>query len=149
MSDFDLFWSHYPYKKGKIYAEKCFERAKKKGMPPVDTLIDAIHNQIKEKSYLKSQNKFCPEWKNPSTWLNQGCWQDECVLPDRAKPRQKTYTIDTIHRAYNILKNLGEDKFNSYCDQVGLSDQDREAILNKHKGLFDVSKLTSGIGGAG
>jgi len=23
---------------------------------------------------------FCPEWKHPSTWLNQKCWEDEVNL---------------------------------------------------------------------
>lgn len=146
MTDFDVFWSHYPLKKGKGAARKKFEQLlKEKRLPSVDELIQAIHDQAKEKKHLKSQNLFCPPWKNPSTWLNQECWKDECILP-RARVRQiKNHSIDTLHRAYNILSNLGQEKFKSYCLQVGLSRDDQEAVWNKYQGKFDVQQLAQGM----
>jgi hypothetical protein len=132
MSDFDLFWDHYPMKKGKGYARKCFEKQKKlKILPDTESLIKAIHNQIKEKKYLKSQNRFVAPWKHPSTWLNQECWDDHCVLPSKPRPKNNSpaVTFDTLQRARNILHNLGPDKFEDYCRQIKMSNQDRDSIL--------------------
>ena len=143
---FDDFWAHYPLKKGKGYARKCYERARKNGMPSDGVLIKAIDEQSKEKAFLKSQNKFCPEWKNPSTWLNQECWADACILPMNQTPKPpKSHPIQTLHRAYNILLNLGQEKFKSYCLQIGLSREDQLAIWCKFNGTHDVNKLTSNM----
>src|SRR5210317_1144916 len=107
MTDFDTFWAHYPLKKGKGAARKKFETLKKnKILPDITTLIKAINDQHKEKTHLRNQNKFCPEWKHPSTWLNQECWGDVCIMPHQPRPIVKTNSIGTLHRAYNILKNL-------------------------------------------
>ena len=146
MTDFDKFWSHYPLKKGKGYAKKCFEKARKNGLPETDVLIGAIEDQKREKAHLRSQNRFTPEWKNPSTWINQECWKDECILPKPAIKRIKVHSIETLHRAYNILSNLGQEKFKSYCLQVGLSKDDQEAVWNKYQGKFNVNELAGRIG---
>ena len=146
MTDFDLFWEHYPWKKGKGYARKCFDK-QKKIMPEASELITAINNQIRERKYLKEKNQFVPPWKNPSTWINQECWGDVCVLPHN-QPQNivKEYSINTLHRAYNILANLGRGKFEEFVKSVRMSSQDREAVINKYEGKFDVQKLMGGIG---
>ena len=137
MANFDLFWQHYPLKKGKGYARKCFAKVKVSD----EVILKAINDQIKEKQYLRSQNRFVPEWKNPSTWINQECWSDECFLPQKAQTkRQFANSIDTLHRAYNILKNLCAEKFESYCQQVRLTPTDRECVLNRHHGIYTEDK---------
>jgi len=145
---FDEFWSHYPNKKGKGAARKKFETLKKnKILPPTEDLIEAIHSQIKERKHLRSQNRFVPEWKHPSTWLNQECWTDVCFAPEKAMDTRKfVHTTQTLHRAYNVLSNLGRDRFESFCEQVSLCPEDREAVLNKHSGKFDAQRLVGGIG---
>ena len=136
MNDFEQFWSHYPNKKGKLAAQKKFITLQKsKQLPDVDTLIRSIHEQIKEKKYLQGQNQFCPPWKHPSTWLNQGCWTDVCILPPERKPQTRAASsFDNLQRALNILSNLGQDKFESFCRQLRLSDHDRECVIMAYNG---------------
>lgn len=135
MNDFELFYSHYPLKKARGAAKKKFESLQKaKQLPDVDVLIKSIQDQIKEKSHLQNQNLFCPPWKHPSTWLNQECWLDVCILPSERKPQRVSNSIDNLQRALNILSNLGQDKFESFCRQIRLSDHDRECILMAHSG---------------
>ena len=131
MNDFEQFWSHYPNKKGKLAAQKKFLTLKKtKQLPDIDTLIKSIHDQIKEKKYLTSQNQFCPPWKHPSTWLNQGCWTDVCILPPERRPvHKKVNSIDNLQRALSILRNMGEAKFHSFCDQLQMTEHDKECVL--------------------
>lgn len=85
--NFNLFWSAYPMKKGKKKAEEIWIRLeKKKELPPIGDILAAIKNQKLEKQHLQNNGKFCPEWKNPTTWLNQGCWEDEVDLPKSDLP---------------------------------------------------------------
>lgn len=67
---FDLFWEAYPKKTGKQEARKAF----KKVSVPVGTLIDAIERQKTWSQWKRDNGQYIP---NPSTWLNQGRWDDE------------------------------------------------------------------------
>ena len=149
MNDFETFWSHYPNKKGKLAAQKKFLILQKsKQLPDIDTIIKAIHDQIKEKKYLQGQNQFCPPWKHPSTWLNQGCWTDVCILPKAIRPVQKKVnSIDNLQRALSILRNMGEAKFHSYCNQLNMTDHDKECVLMAaNGGAKRVQRLVGRIG---
>ena len=73
---FDEFYFEYPRKVGKIAALKAWKKIKNPSRL-LPTILNAIKAQKKEKAMLKASGKFCPEWKNPSTWLNAGCWDDE------------------------------------------------------------------------
>jgi len=85
--NFDLFWSSYPMKKGKQKSSDVWEKLKKKNkLPPIENILKAIKDQKAEKEYLQNNGKFCPEWKHPTTWLNQGCWDDEVTLPNDKMP---------------------------------------------------------------
>lgn len=68
--DFDLFWKAYPKKTGKQEARKAF----KKVSAPVSVLIDAIEKQKTWSQWQRDNGQYIP---NPSTWLNQGRWEDE------------------------------------------------------------------------
>jgi len=70
-SDFERFWTAYPKKIGKLDASKSWERAK--GKPPIDQIIDILENQKASKQWQKDNGQYIP---NPSTWLNQGRWED-------------------------------------------------------------------------
>lgn len=113
-------------------------------------LQKAIYNQKRERIFLKSQNRFVPEWKHASTWLNKGCWDDDCELGlqvERTQPnRSGGNGIGNMARAYNILRNLGEEKFHAFCKGVNMPPGDKEAVLNKHRMAFNVNDLTRGIG---
>lgn len=68
---FLLFWQAYPKKVGKDAARKAFDKRK-----PSDDLVQAMIQAIKLQSQTEQWAKgYIP---NPSTWLNEGRWQDEC-----------------------------------------------------------------------
>lgn len=72
---FEKFWEAYPRKVGKDAARKAFEKRK-----PDDGLLllmlDAIKAQSKAEAWRKDAGQFIP---HPSTWVNEGRWQDEAV----------------------------------------------------------------------
>lgn len=69
-SPFDRFWLAYPRKVGKADARKAFTKVK----VPVETLLSAIERQKRSEQWTTENGRFIP---NPSTWLNQGRWEDE------------------------------------------------------------------------
>jgi hypothetical protein len=76
--EFLFFWKTYPSKVEKKYAYKCWKKLNGK-RPDIETIILAIKNQIEWRE--KSNGEFRPDWKNPATWLNKGCWDDELKEP--------------------------------------------------------------------
>ena len=69
-SEFDAFWKAYPKKVGKDAALKAWEKAK----PRIDDVMQALSWQIKSDQWFKNGGQYIP---NPSTYINQGRWQDE------------------------------------------------------------------------
>ena len=67
---FDRFWAAYPKKVGKQAAKKAFGRVK----VPVETLVSAIEQQKCSRQWTRDNGDYIP---NPTTWLNQGRWDDE------------------------------------------------------------------------
>ncbi len=79
--DFLAFYQKYPIKKSKSKAFESWNKLKKSNnLPDLPVILTAIDQQTKEKEIKISAGKFCPEWKHPSTWLNQKCWEDEVDL---------------------------------------------------------------------
>ena len=72
---FDAFWAAYPRKVGKAEAMKAWTRIK--GVP-TQKILDAVHAQCKTDGWQKDNGQFIP---HPSTWLNQGRWDDEVDAP--------------------------------------------------------------------
>lgn len=93
---FNVFWIAYPNKKGKLDAQKAFEKAIKK------TTLEAMLEAIRAYKIHK------PEWqsfKHPSTWLHAGSWDDEWEQKSQlaafgARPGQTRdqYIADAIRR---------------------------------------------------
>ena len=69
-SAFDVFWEAYPKKTGKEAARKSFARAK----ADIGTMLSALEVQKQSEQWTKNNGQFIP---NPTTWLNQGRWEDE------------------------------------------------------------------------
>ena len=69
-SAFDAFWKAYPKKTGKEAAKKSFARAK----ADIGTMLSALEVQKQSEQWTKNNGQFIP---NPTTWLNQGRWEDE------------------------------------------------------------------------
>ena len=72
-SGFDAFWKAYPKKVGKDDVRKWFDR-RHPDAALVDSMLAAVSVQAASSSWRKDDGQFIP---NPSTWLNQGRWQDE------------------------------------------------------------------------
>ncbi len=69
---FEDFWNAYPRKVGKLAALKAFAKQK----PPTAQTLRAIKTQSASEAWRKDGGQFIP---HPSTWLNEGRWQDEGV----------------------------------------------------------------------
>lgn len=77
-ADFEVFWSAYPRKVGKLDAKRAFDKAK--DLPPVETLVSAIEQQKCSDQWTRDNGQFIP---HPATWLNRGDWDAE--LPAATK----------------------------------------------------------------
>ena len=82
-SDFESFWKCYPNKKEKPHAYKCWQKINGQ-RPDLEIILTAIQ---KQKDWRKNADgEFRPEWKNPATWINKGCWDD---IPDIEKEKSR------------------------------------------------------------
>ena len=92
--DFEAFWSAYPSKVGKKVALKAWKAARKDGMPDLDTVVAAVERQSGRRRWSEG---IIP---NPSTWLNQGRWDDgDQVKPMTKAQRIQADTFDAIRQA--------------------------------------------------
>jgi hypothetical protein len=73
--DFEIFYKAYPNRKDKSDAWKAWSK-RNGSLPPLQTILEAIENQIAWRANAKP-GEFRPVWKNPSTWINKGSWEDE------------------------------------------------------------------------
>lgn len=71
---FDEFWSAVPRKVGKKKARAEWDKALKEA--DADTIIDGMRR------YRDDPNRVDAFTKHPTTWLSQGCWDDD-PLPSR------------------------------------------------------------------
>lgn len=82
LKEFSLFWEAWPNKVDKKEAEERW--SKMNGTrPAIETLLAAIKKQIEWRK-AAGPNDFRPPWKNPATWLNGRCWEDEVETPKKA-----------------------------------------------------------------
>jgi len=73
---FDEFWEAYPRKVGKEAARKAWRRIK----PTADhfeKILSVVEKAKNSRQWQKDNGQYIP---NPSTWLNQGRWDDEIQL---------------------------------------------------------------------
>jgi hypothetical protein len=93
--EFLKFYQTYPVKKSKQAALKAWNKLQKDGdLPSIEIILGAIQDQSAERIRKKQSKQFCPEWKHPSTWLNQKCWEDEtesCLEYGEYDPKTRTY----------------------------------------------------------
>ncbi len=77
--EFEAWWSVYPRKEAKSYAQEAYDRAKERiGEGAQKTLIDAALEYSKRVAGREARYTA-----QPTTWLNQGRWEDE---PTTAAP---------------------------------------------------------------
>lgn len=70
--DFDIFWKAYPRKEGKKAALAAWRKAKDK--PSLEVILAAVERSQNNFQWQKEGGRFIP---HPSTWLNQGRWDDQ------------------------------------------------------------------------
>jgi hypothetical protein len=70
-SEFDTFWKMYPRKVGKEAARRKFEAIVKQ--TPSEKIIDGLQRATEYWKIRKIETQFIP---HPTTWLNQGRWDD-------------------------------------------------------------------------
>lgn len=74
-TDFEQFWKVYPKKVKKIAAFQAYVKARKNyPEATAEKILIAIESQKKSKQWIKDGGQFIP---HPTTWLNQGRWDDE------------------------------------------------------------------------
>jgi len=73
---FKVFWKLYPKKVGKGYAKKCYIKINSKVNLAL-IMLEALKKQLKSEEW--KDKKYIP---NPSTWLNQGRWDDELTYKE-------------------------------------------------------------------
>jgi hypothetical protein len=80
----DQFWQAYPRKTEKLEAMKRLSKVRKSGLVTFTDLIAGVRR------YAKAVSKNDPQFtKQPSVWLNKGCWADE-TMPGESKNGQRT-----------------------------------------------------------
>ncbi|PKV95904.1 hypothetical protein ATK30_6837 [Amycolatopsis echigonensis] len=72
-SKFDEFWSAYPRREAKRGAHTKFAKAVKDGTPAEEIIAGAKRYA----AYLARVGREREKIKIPTTWLNNGCWDDE------------------------------------------------------------------------
>lgn len=98
-NNFETFWNEYPKKVGKKDAKRAFDKALKS--VKAETMIRAVIAQKKSGQWLRENGRYIP---NPSTWLNQGRWDDEIQPVDsapklkNAPSEQHVYDKDELRR---------------------------------------------------
>lgn len=92
-ASFDEFWAVYPRRAGKVEARKAWSTAIKRALPEV-----IIASALRYRDDPNREDRFTA---HPSTWLNQGRWDDD-PLPSRAsKPVGRVdQNLAEYHRIY-------------------------------------------------
>jgi hypothetical protein len=94
---FAEFWRLYPRKVGKTVAWRAWQKVNPSS-ELVATMLSVLAWQKQQDSWLKDGGQFIP---HPSTWLNQGRWEDE---PQDA-PHIADSTLKTAHAVREFLKS--------------------------------------------
>ena len=123
---FNDFYKKYPRKVAKKAAEAAW---KKLSFTEQTLALEAITNHIKYWEVTETQIQFIP---HPATWLNQGRYEDELVLPQEPKPKELPLTTDQqIEYAYSVEcgGNPRQSRFNSYFEMKKfiLDNRDKKA----------------------
>lgn len=131
---FVRFWDAYPRKVAKREALKAWDRLKPTDRD-VEDILQAIDRQKRSQEWRKDHGEFIP---HPSTWLNQGRWED--VTKDTL-PHQETLRIKREHEA---AKERSRETVRMTGEEV------RAKIAAMKRGVFDGKSVSQeGKGGQG
>ena len=85
---FDRFWKAYPKKVGKQAAYKTWSKINPSG-DLTEEIIRAVEKQKTWRQWQRDNGQYIP---NPTTWLNQGRWEDEGYGGDQSDRNSKTWS---------------------------------------------------------
>lgn len=97
--EFLTWYSAYPVHRSKGAAWRVWERLNGK-RPPLSVLLEAVEKQKEWRTKAKP-GEFRPEWKHPSGWLNQACWDDD-VGDLQASPPIRQFEPGRIYSAAEL-----------------------------------------------
>lgn len=98
-ADFETFWRAYPRRIGKLAASKAYVKARRAGVTQ-QQLLDGIAKYVKGKPPYAD---FC----HPSTWLNQGRWEDEFDAPAGTRQAERPFTATELAQARDWWRRVG------------------------------------------
>ncbi len=105
---FEEFYRLYPKKIAKPKAKQAFAKAIK--LVPLEQILKAVQNQTLEREQKARVGAFVPEWPYPTTWLNQGRWDDHTQPNEqieRMAPKGKTRQQER-NDAFKVSQSLME-----------------------------------------
>jgi len=90
---FEVFWKAYPRKTGKDAARKAFAK-RNPSQELLDKMLAAIEQQKKSEQWQKNRGQFIPL---PTTWLNQGRWEDEVGVEVQPEPQDRYANLKRLY----------------------------------------------------
>ena len=101
---FERFWAAYPKKVGKQAAKKAWSKVNK---DLTEVILQAVEYQTASKQGQEDGGRYIP---NPTTWLNQGRWDDELEPAPQDKSVYTGYTLGNSElSAIARLKDLRDE----------------------------------------
>jgi hypothetical protein len=112
----EKFWAAYPKKVEKPYALKCLDKVRRSNVVEFPELLAGVAR------IDRSDPKFI---KNPSTWLNRGCWTDgEGVITEEA---ERAAMLEEFHRAQINGRNVnGQGRSEAQAAEKSRTDNNPE-----------------------
>lgn len=103
---FAEFWKLYPKKVGKAAAMKAWKRAKIDA-DLFDRILEAVEAAKESEQWQREGGRFIP---NPTTWINQGRWDDELPAAGafQQQPSRKNEKFDTMAVLKEIIAEEGD-----------------------------------------
>lgn len=95
---FERFWELYPRKVGKQAALKAWSRLKPSA-ELTKAILDAVEYQKNSREWTKDGGQYIP---HPTTWLNQGRWEDET----EEKKHGNSENAGASHPRWNLRNEL-------------------------------------------
>jgi len=76
MSDFDAFWTVYPLKRDRLAAQREYVHARR--LVSAETILQGVERYRAHCEQERTPSRYI---KKPTTWLMNGCWDDEYDEP--------------------------------------------------------------------
>jgi len=94
---FQEFWKEYPTKKSKAKAEQIYKKIWEEEHKQI---LIALQRQKDHRKVIQDKWEWIENWKHPTTWLNQKCWEDEIEVEEVPERKKKDMEmIDLVNKA--------------------------------------------------